>query len=1039
MNIAARFIKRPVLAAVINIVISVLGFVCLKQVSIREYPDIERKTISVSMEYAGASVDVVESQIAYKFEEALASLQGLKNMRSTITQGMCQIQLEFDSSQSINDAANNVASSLRRLSSDLPENLREPTIEKTDPSILPSFYLALSGSEAGSSELGDIMSRYVKSEIEAIPGIATVRIPGQAGTSLTYAIDVFMRPRDMASLKITPDEVFRGLSTQNFIQPAGDIFDGNRSYRMTVRAALSSLDEFKQIVVREKNGKIVRIGDIADVKLNDEDRNQRNRYNGKVVSFCHITTQPSANIINIAKDIKTKLTEINKSLPSKDLKLEIALDKSVYIQSSIKRLYKAIVEAIILVAVITFIFLKSVRATIIPLVSIPICLLSGFFIMFICGFTINVMTLLALLLGVGLVVDDSVVVIEKIISNIESGMKPFEASVQGMAEIQSSVIGMTLTLVAVYLPISLSNSAWGKFFNEFAVTLAGIVLVSGLVGIVLAPALSALILKTSDTHASIGFLDAFDKWFNNIKEQYRKILQWSFGNINLIISSALLLTLISLVVGKYFLVQIAEPQQDKNAVFLRLSTNHANLKFMTPILDRIEEMRRHPAVKSVISDYQSGSDRANITFILKEDPTKRISCEQFIEEMKKKYGQDLMDFMPRYDTFTSPLAESNMFGVTIKSNKNYDEIEDMGQELVKVLSNLKSPYRTKQVQFSRTRPEKTFNIIPNRERTYLLGAKLDEVRNAIKLIMRGNPPADRYSKNGKQYPIRLWVTEDNRRNPQIVKDFFVKSSKRNEVKDDWELISLKELVDVEESKVRPLIIHEGSQRAFDLYAEFESKNVNVVDAYKEFEKTALKSMPTGFTLVPNRDIRKLLEEGNNIIIMIALALVFVYLIMAAQFESFKDPLIVMCTVPLAVSWSLISLKLFPDGSLNAYSYVAILSIIGLITKNGILLVEFFNQKFAELKSVQKAMEEAAIARFRPIIMTTLAMVLGAVPLIVSKGSGHEGPRQVGIVLVGGLTFGTIMTLLVIPCICVLVNAKSPKKIGKKAVQPQTEV
>ena len=1029
-NIAQFFINRPVFATAINIVIGVLGFVCLFKVPIREYPNIERKIINVSMEYAGASVEVVESQIAYRFEEALSSVPGLQNMSTKITPGMCDIQLAFGVDDNIDTSANEVESRLRRIRADLPENLREPTIVKVDPNAQASFSLALLGPGYNSSELSDKMTRYVKSQLESIPGVASVIIPGQSGTSMTYAIDVHMRPDDMAALKITPEDLFRALSTQSFVQPAGDVILGDKTYRMTVKAGLNTVEDFGKVIVKEKLGRIIRVSDVADVKLGDDDKKQRIRYNGQVVSLCYVKVQPSANLIQIAKSIKKKIPEINKSLPDKNLKLEIVVDKSEYINSALYRLLRTILEAVLLVGLVVLFFLKSFRTSIIPLVTIPVCLLSGFFIMYLLGFTINVITLLAMLLAVGLVVDDSIVLIERFSENIDHGMNPIEACVKGMSEIQVAVAGMTLTLISVYLPISLLSSTWGKFFNEFALSLAGMVLVSGLVAFVLTPTMSASLLgKSTRTYMPI---EVFNSFFESIKSRYYLLLKEALRFGNLVILASIALFAASLFIAKNFINQVSEPESDKGHIYLDLYAYRSGLSTVAPVIELLESLKEDPKykniIKSIITSFYSGSDKIDIQFVLKGDTRTRKSCTQIVNELKQRLGSELSDYMPSYYFPSSPLTESNRFGVTIKTSRGYDELEDIGSELSGILGALPSPYQTSNVQVSRTRPEKTFNAVPNRDRAYLLGVRLEDIRNAIKWITRGNPPADRYEKDGRQYPVRLWVSEDERRNIDVVKQFYVRSStKRNEVRDDWELISLRDLVDIEETKTRPLLQHEDSARAFYLYSEFINKDVDMLSAYQSFEKRANKVLPPGYTISPSRNIAKMLEERNNILIMMALALVFVYLVMAAQFESFLDPFIVMCTVPLATSWALLSLWLFPDGSLNPYSYIGILTLIGLITKHGILLVDFFNKKLELGKSLNKAATEAALERFRPIIMTTLAMVLGALPLILSKGSGYEGPKQVGIVIVGGLTFGTIMTIFVVPCLCVFFKRLTLRK------------
>jgi multidrug efflux pump len=476
---------------------------------------------------------------------------------------------------------------------------------------------------------------------------------------------------------------------------------------------------------------------------------------------------------------------------------------------------------------------------------------------------------------------------------------------------------------------------------------------------------------------------------------------------------------------------MAEPETDKGTISIRLSTGRSGIQTLEPILSAYEEIANDESVKAITSYFTAGSDNADIEIVLKDDPKKRKSSHEIVKSLKQKYDDRFMEFLPRYFLATSPLGDNANFSVTLKTNKSYDELEEVGGDVIQVLRRLREPYKTKNIQVSRTRPEKTLNLVPNRDRCYLAGARLEDVRNSIRYIMRGNPPADRYERDGKQYPIRVWVSEEDRQNPEIVKEFMIRSYHRSENRDDYDLVSLRDLIEVKESKIRQLMLHDFSQRAYNISCEFENKDTNLVKAYEEFERSAFKVLPPGYTMVPSADIRKLVEESNSILFIIALALIFVYLVMAALFESFVDPFIVMCTVPLAISWAIISLKVFPKGSLNAYSYIGILTLIGLITKHGILLVEVFNTKFKETKSPKTAAIESAMDRFRPIVMTTLAMVLGALPLIIKKGSGYEGPRQVGIVLVGGMTLVTIMTIFIVPCLCIIFKKLQQDLIKRK--------
>lgn len=1017
MSIASFFISRPVASIVVNLIIGVLGLVCFGRLSIREYPNIEKKIVSVEMEYPGASVDVMETQIATRIEESLASISGISNSSTTITSGLTTTTIEFDQSRDLDSAASDVESRLRRIQGDLPDNTRPPVIRKTDPSARPSFILALYGGEYNTSELSDQMMRYVKNNLESISGVASVIVQGQTGSPTTYAIDVFMKAQAMSSANVTPDEVFRSVASQSFVQPAGDVTVGTKTYRMTVRAGLSSVPEFENIIVRERNGRMIRLKDIAEVKLNDDEQKLRIRYNGKTVSLCYVIIQSSANVIEISKKIKEKVNEIKQGLPDRNLKLEIVSDKSIYINASVHRLEETIIEAVILVAIVILLFLKSFRASLIPIVTIPICLLTGFSIMYFFGFTINIITLLALLLAVGLVVDDAVVVLERIVENMERGMNAVQASRHSIEEIQFSVIGMTLTLVSVYLPLSLATGTWGKFFNEFAITLAGMVLMSGIIAFILTPMMSSLILtKKSRTYAPVEW---FNQIFEAIKGVYAKTLYTALNSKWLIILGSTMITCLSLYVAKYYLISISEPESDKGSINIRLSTNRSNLETISDVLSNYEELGNDPSVAGISSYFTAGSDEANLELILASDPTKRKSVKDIMKIINEKYNARFSEFMPQVMSASSPLGESNMFGIIIKTNKSYDELEMVGQSVCQVMLKVKGKYHPMNITFSRISPEKTYSIIPNRDRCYLVGARLEDVRNAIRYITRGNPPADRYEKDGKQYPVRVWVSEEDRQNPEIVKDFKIRTTRRSENQEDNDLVSLRDLVEIKETKVRPNLFRNSGQRSFTIWCKFRDKDIDYSKAYDMFKQSILKTLPPGYTISPIDSVKQVAAESQNLIFIITLALVFVYLVMSALFESFIDPFIVICTVPLAISWAILSLKLFPDGSLNAYSYIGMLTLIGLITKHGILLVEFFNSQFEKTKSLKSAAISSALERFRPIIMTTLAMVLGAVPLILKKGSGYEGPRQVGIILVGGMTFGTLMTIFVVPCLCII--------------------
>lgn len=1021
-DFSSIFIRKPVLSSVINLVILTLGITSYYRIATNEYPNVPSPFISVRYEYSGAGSGIIESQIASPAEEQLGGLEGLENMSTRVTPGDCLIRLNFKTGANVDSLVSQVESRLRRIKNDLPESLREPVILKSDPNAAPVMEFAIYGGEYNSVSLAEIMDRLFKSEIECITGVSNVRILGSVSGSSSdaYTIDVFMSPSKLANFKVTPEEVFRAISVQNFSEPSGVIIGPDINYNINLEGSLSNIEDFAKVVVKEPKdgvGQSVFLKDVAKLLIKSEDQ-QRIRCNGKVASVAEIQIQPGSNIIEICSKAKETIERIKKSLPSKDINLEITYDASKSISEAIHRVYKTILEACVLVAIITFLFLKSFRSSLVTLVTLPVCLYSGFFIMWILGYTINMMTLLAMVLASGIVIDDAMVALENIIKKMEGGMKVYDSCIEGMREIQFSLIAMTLTLVSVYAPISLGSGVVNQYVKEFAVTLAGMVLVSGLVAFVLTPSLAAILLKEHEEE--IYVVQKFNEVFDNIRRAYRKLLKRAINNRITVLLYAFIIFLISLFIANYRVNSILSPSQDKGDLRITINTSGStNLKYIEPSLKRIEEVIKSiPEVDGSIS-YFSDS-RATFRIQLKEGAkTKKIA-----EKIENSLSGEMSDLMLQLDYGYNPFVSGDdKFSVVLKSSKGYDEIQEVGSRLVDILRQLPPPYSPKDgmILTSRIDEEKNYVTRPRRDKISELGVKYEDLRQAIKSITRGNPPATRYNRDGKRYPVRLWVSEEDRKDlPEIIKLFRIRTSRMNETKDERETVSLFDLLDFEEIYERQFVLHEGGLRSFTISCGFNDKNTDMLKAYEIFEKEALRILPdSGYIVSPSYQIKKIREEGNSIYFAIFLALIFVYLIMAAQFENFLDPLIVMFTVPFALSGAIISLYIYPEGSLNVWSLIGALTLIGLITKHGILLVDCFNTEFEASGSMIDSAVKAGSRRFRPIIMTTAAMVIGAIPLIFSKGSGKEITEQVGVVIVGGLSFGTIVTIFVIPCLCVV--------------------
>lgn len=1048
-NISSLFIRRPVLSSVVNIVILTLGVVSYFRIPTNEYPNVPSPIMTVEYEYSGASANIIESQIANPAEEQLAGLEGLENISTLITPGTCRITMNFSVSSNIDSLTAQVESRLRRIKNDLPENLRDPVIYKSDPNARPILEFTIYGGGYSSSSLGEIMARLFKNELECINGVSNVRIMGTvAGSADNYAIDVFMSPSKLASFEVTPEEVYRAIYSQNFSEPSGVIIGPDINYNVSFDCNLANIQDFSKVIVKEAKelgGQSVFLKDVANLIIKNEDQ-QRIRCNGQVASIAYIQIQPGSNIIEVCNKAREIINRAKKSLPSKDIELKIVYDASQSIQEAIHRVYKTIIEACILVAIITFLFLKSYRSSLVTLVTLPVCLFAGFFIMWILGYTINMMTLLAMVLAAGIVIDDAMVALENIIKKIEEGTKVYDACMEGMEEIQFSLIAMTLTLVAVYAPISLASGVVSRYIKEFAITLAGMVLVSGVVAFVLTPSLAAILLKDGEHEDEIYIIAKFNEFFERIAKIYRRLLRRAINNRNTVIMYALVIFLTSLFISIYRLKSILSPIQDKNRVTVTISTSGAtNFSYIEPSLKRIEEVINELGDVGDCTSYFSGNRACFELWLSKGKGSPK--SKEISSKLEKILKPELGELMPSIDWGYSPFITGGYdFEVVLKSSKEYDEIQEVGAKVIDVIRRLPPPYSPKDggIFSTRIEAEKDYVARPRRDRISELGVRYDDLRQAIRSITRGNPPATRYNKDGKRYPVRLWVSENDRKDlTEIIKQFKVRSSKFNESKTEREMVSLFDLLEFEEIYERQVIVHEGSLRAFSMSANFVDKNTDGLKAYELFEKEALKILPdSGYIITPSYNLRKIREEGNNIYFMLLLALIFVYLIMAAQFENYLDPLIVMFTVPFALSGAIISLYFYPEGSINVWSQIGFLTLIGLITKHGILLVDCFNTEFEETGLLLESALRAGSRRFRPIIMTTAAMVIGAIPLIFSKGSGKEITEQVGVVIVGGLTFGTIVTIFVIPCLCVifksfLLNRKEKSDIIQHGISSKT--
>lgn len=1025
------FISRPVLSWVINIVITLVGIVSWYKLAVRELPKMDFPTITVTTEYSGASPAMVESQVTVPLEESFAGIEGIDFIQSASTNSQSRITIQFKSDRNMDAASADVRDRIMRTKDSLPQGLRDPTMSKSSSSSGYLVQLAATGPKYNMAEIGDYMQRYAKGILESVSGVASVSISGLGSDdSGSFQIHAYLNPEKLSAYDLTIREVREAIGQQSFKSPLGDVIQNEQAFTSTLNQAITSIEGYSDVFIKEYKKGLVRLKDVATMELVTDDPDSIVRYNGNPAVAIYISAQQTANPMQVAAEINAKLPEIRNSLP-KDLKLDVVSDRSEPIQKSIKSVYSSLIEAILCVFFVMLFFLRSWRATFIPMITIPICVFGGFFILYIANFSINTLTLLALVLAIGLVVDDAIVVLENIYRYVEKGMDPLKAAFAGVREIQFAVIAMTLTLMAVYAPITLSSGMVGKLFTEFAITLAGTVLISGLVALVLTPMLCSRILKHEEPVVtgwqswSSNFLKKIDMW-------YSKALDFSIERARFIIISCVVFGLVGF--GSLFaLPRFLFPDLDMNMIILEAQgPSGATAEYVNTYLKKVEaEVKKIPELKNYLLSIQSKSGRDSILLRLVNPEDRRRTCAQVLEEITKKINpvQSGLDIHGRCISGVLGGSDSDdSVSFVIQSQKSYDEMELLVRRILGTVRT--HPGVGQRIMTSRVAPEKAFDVTIDRERAANLGIRMHEVGEMLSFALRGQPPADRFERDGKRYPMRVWVDRELRKDPYNLMKFHVRSSKGSENQEP-PLVSLRELLKISEIKERPLIAHYEGMRSYSISFDINS-GYGVVDVYRDVEEVLKNTLPIGYKYSPTGQLRQTINEGNNVILVFALAILFIFLIMAAQFESFLDPLMIMFTVPLALAGGILILFLVPEASMNIFTQIALITLIGLITKHGILMIDFANKLFDEKKdrtveNVVESIKKACVLRLRPILMTTAAMVLGAIPLALSGGNGHEIRNQIGWVIVGGMSVGTFFTLFLVPCLYVFVRSRIMRK------------
>jgi len=1000
MRISEICIRRPVFATVLSLIIVLIGAVSYTRLSVREYPRIDTPVVTVETRYLGASAEVIETQVTKPLEDSIAGIDAVDVITSISRAEQSQITVTFRLEKDADSAAADVRDRVSRVRAKLPKTVDEPVIAKVEADANPIIWLSFSSPTRSALEVSDIANRVVKPRLQVLPGAADVRINGER----KYAMRVWIDRDRLAAYGLTPADIEFAIGQQNVELPAGRVESQQREFTVTARTDLNQPDEFAAIIVKQVKGYPVRIRDIGRVEVDAASVRSSVRFNGESAVSIGVIRQATANPLTLAQAVRDLVPVLNQELSAEGVQVGISYDSTVFIDRSIEAVFTTIVEAIILVALVIFFFLHSPRASIIPLVTIPVSLIGSFTLMLIAGFSINTLTLLALVLAIGLVVDDAIVVLENIFRHIEEGMKPIEAAFQGIREIGFAVVAMTLTLAAVYAPVAFTTGRIGRLFVEFALTLAGAVIVSGFVALTLSPMMCSRLLRHEEKRGPVT--SAIERGLDRLTEGYRRMLEsslqrgWMIGGI--FVTAAVLCGLLFLTMK-----QELSPIEDRGVIFTAISgPDGASLEYTEHYARRIESIAKTlPEVDRIFVVSGNPTVDQAVAFLRTTDWSERSrKTVEMIREVQPKMAAipGVLAFPNAPPSLGQSIRERPV-GFVVTSSDSY---EAMGRTVGLIVADvMKNPnFLGVDTDLRLNKPE--LNITVNRERAADMGVSVETIGRAIETMMGGRQ-VTRFKRAGDQYDVIVQVEADSRNTPNDINKIFV----RNQAN---QMVPLSALVRVQETIGPRQLNHFGQRRSITISANL-APGYTQGEALKLLEESASRHLTSGYATDLSGSMREFVRASGSLGITFVLALLFIYLVLAAQFESFKDPVMIMLTVPLSMMGALLALQA-TGGTLNVYSQIGLITLVGLITKHGILIVEFANQLRDQGRLLREAVVHAAVLRLRPILMTTGAMVLGAVPLAFSSGAGAESRAQIGWVIVGGMTLGTLLTLFVLPSV-----------------------
>jgi len=1006
MKLSEFCIKRPVFSVVINIMVVLVGILAYQKLTVREYPDITAPVVSINTAYPGASAEIVETEVTRIIEDAISGVTGLDFLQSSSSDSSSSITLVFKSSQDIDAVTNDVRDKVARVRSVLPEDADDPTISKVESDSNAIAWLSLSSDEYSLMQLSELVEQTIKDKLEILPGVARVFIVGARMPSMQVKLD----PARLAAFGMTVHDVTRAIQAQNLALPSGTIEGETTEFTIYSKTDLQTEQEFRNIVLKEKAGYLIKLEDVANIEISARNKKFFARFNGKPTLGLGLVKQSTANPLDISKIMHNVVPSIKEGLPQ-GVDLVIAYDSTEIIKESISAVQKTIIEAVVLVVLIIFLFLRTISATLIPIITIPISLIGGMLMIYAFGFSINLLTLLALVLAIGLVVDDAIVVLENIYRHIEEGMEPLEAGILGMREIAGPVVAMTLSLAAVFAPIAFMDGKIGKLFTEFAVVLAGCVFISGFTALTLSPVMSVFLLKKEKKHGKI--YNAIESVLDYITRQYKQSLIF-FLNKRYWVMSLLMVVLGANVVLFKGLKSEMTPIEDRGfAITMGMAKEGAVVDFThryalqyEDVLNNIDEIKDY----FLIIGYPNV--RQAIAFCILKDRQKRARTQfEVVDNINQQlFGlPGLMSFAINPPSSLSDNVLDGGLSIVLQYPGSFDELKSTVQKVLEKarenpkLFNLDTNLKTNKPQIE---------LKVNREKAAASGVSISEIGQTLQVLM-GGKVVTHFQKGAKQYDVFVQSEDVFRYQLNDIYDIKVKSNNG--------VVPLANFIDAKEVMVATSLHHFNKLPSATITASM-SADYSMDEAIAYFNKT-IREVSKVADIDYTGATRLYMESSASIYYTFLIALLVIFLVLAAQFESFIQPFVIMLSVPMAVFGGLLTMH-FHGGSLNVYSQIGFITLIGLITKHGILIVEFAKQLREKSVPLEEAIITASSLRFRPILMTTMATVCGCIPLAVAIGAGSESRAEIGWVIVGGMTIGTIFTLYVVPVVMRLLGRTS---------------